>query len=197
MAFNIQEFTKNGLNLGGARPTLFDVELAFPTGSIQGLDQNGIKKFKFTCKATAAPASAIASIDVGYFGRTIKVAGDRTFQDWNVTVINDEDFSVRDVFEAWHNNINTLVSNIKTVEGNAYTGTGTITQYSKNGPKTPIKKYEIRECFPVNISDMTLSWDAQNQIQEFGVTFAYNYFIPLVLRNASIIATGDNQAPAS
>ena len=187
MAFNIQEFTKNGLNLGGARPTLFDVTLTFPE-NIAGLDLNGIKKFRFTCKATAAPASSIASIDVGYFGRTIKVAGDRTFQDWNVTVINDEDFSVRDTFEAWHNAINTIVSNVKTVEGNAYTGTGIITQYGKNS--TVIKEYEIRECFPVNISDMTLSWDAQNQIQEFGVTFAYNYFIPIPVVSSAIIDVG-------
>ena len=184
MAFNINEFTKNGLNLGGARPTLFDVTLTIPN-TITGIDLNGIKKFKFTCKATAAPASTIAPIDVGYFGRVVKVAGDRTFQDWNVTVINDEDFSVRDTFEAWHNNINTLVSNIKTVEGNAYTGTGTITQYSKNGDI--IKEYEIFDLFPTNLSDMTLNWDSQNQIQEFGVTFAYNYWVPIVRANNTTI----------
>lgn len=180
MAFNINEFTKNGLNLGGARPTLFDVTLTIPN-TITGIDLNGVKKFRFSCKATSAPASTIAPIDVGYFGRVVKVAGDRTFQDWNVTVINDEDFSVRDTFEAWHNAINTIVSNIKTVGGNAYTGTGIITQYSKNG--NIIKEYEIFDMFPTNLSDMTLSWDAQNQIQEFGVTFAYNYWVPIVRAN--------------
>lgn len=188
MAFNINEFTKNGLNLGGARPTLFDVTLTIPT-NIQGIDLNGVRKFRFTCKATSAPASSIAPIDVGYFGRVVKVAGDRTFSDWNVNVINDEDFVVRDTFEAWHNAINTIVSNRKTVSGNAYTGTGVITQYSKNGDV--IKQYEIFDMFPTNVSDMTLSWEAQNQIQEFGVTFAYNYWIPVIRANGTSINPDD------
>lgn len=190
MAFNINEFTKRGLELGGARPTLFSVVLTIPsniTAIIGGISRDAEEKFTFTCKATAAPASSISAIDVNYFGRTIKVAGDRTFQDWNVTVINDEDFLVRDTFEAWHNAINTIVSNKKLVVGNSYTGTGLITQFDKNGQ--PIKAYNIVEAFPTNISDMALSWDSQNTIQEFGVTFAYNYFEPVVIASEATINT--------
>ena len=184
MAFNIKEFIGQGLRLGGARPTLFDVVLTMPP-AIPGVGPEGESKFRFTCRATSAPASSIASVDVGYFGRYTKVAGDRTFADWDVTVINDEDFVVRDMFEAWHNAINTIVSNRKIVGGNSYTSTGIITQYGKQG--NIIKQYQIFDLFPTTVSDMALSWDTQNQIQEFGVTFAYNYWVPVVRANATTI----------
>lgn len=184
MAFNINEFIGNGLRLGGARPTLFDVILTVPA-AIPGVGPEGESKFRFTCKATSAPASSISPINVGFFGRVLKVAGDRDFQDWSVTVMNDEDFVVRDMFEAWHNAINTIVSNRKIVQGNSYATSGLITQYGKTG--NVIKQYQIFDLFPTNIGDMTLNWDNQNQIQEFNVTFAYNYWLPIVRANATNI----------
>jgi len=184
MAFNINEFIGYGLKLGGARSTLFDVVLSLPPG-IPGVDPSAMQKFRFTCKATAAPASRVASIDVGYFGRITKVAGDRTFDDWDVTVVNDEDFLVRDTFEAWHNAINTIVSNRKLLPGNTYASRGTITQFGKGG--NIIKQYDIYDLFPTVVEPMALSWDNQNQIQEFGVTFAYNYWIPVVRSNPTNI----------
>lgn len=184
MAFNINEFIGNGLKLGGARPTLFDVVLTMPP-AVPGVGPDGQNKFRFTCSATTAPASSVASIDTHYFGRILKVAGDRTFTDWDVTVMNDEDFVVRDMFEAWHNAINTIVSNRKIVPGNSYASTGIITQYGKSGNR--IKQYQIFDLFPTNVGDLALDWSSQNQIQEFRVTFAYNYWVPVVISNATNI----------
>jgi len=193
MAFNIDNFVNRGLILGGARPSLFDVELNLPQG-LTGISGRVRDKFRFTCRATSIPASTIASIDVPYFGRQVKLAGDRTFADWNVTVMNDEDYIVRDAFEAWHNAINTIVDNKKIPEftGNSYRSSATVRHYPKTGDGT-IKLYSFVNMFPVNISEMGLDWETTNQIQTFDVTFAYDYWIPLPT-NGTVIPTGASQS---
>jgi len=184
MAFNIDQFVTNGLRHGGARPTLFDVLVTFPT-TLQGIPTGAVEKLRFTARATSIPASTVASVDVPYFGRTVKVAGDRSFADWSVTVMNDEDYSVRNAFEAWHNNINTIVTNRRVVPDNArsgYKGTAIVRQYSKQGTfggeRDFIKAYQFVNIFPVAVDEMALDWEAQNTIQTFGVTFAYDYWTP-------------------
>ena len=186
MAFNIDNFVNNGLRHGGARPTLFDVVVTFPT-ALQGVPSGAAEKLRFTARATSIPASSVASVDVPYFGRNIKVAGDRTFADWSVTIMNDEDYSVRNAMEAWHNNVNTIVSNRRIVADNprgGYKGTATVRQYSKRGTQGGdndfIKAYTFVNIFPVVVDEMGLDWEAQNQIQTFGVTFAYDYWVPLM-----------------
>jgi len=186
MAFNINTFIDNGLRHGGARPTLFDVVVTFPT-ALRGIPSGAAEKLRFTARATSIPASTVASVDVPYFGRNVKVAGDRTFADWSVTIMNDEDYSVRNAFEAWHNNVNTIVSNIRQIGDNprnGYKGTATVRQYSKRGfaggDNDFIKAYTFVNVFPVSVDEMALDWEAQNQIQSFGVTFAYDYWVPLV-----------------
>lgn len=181
MAFNIDSFLGRGLVNGGARPSLFDVEIVFPP-SLQDLPGGGIPeiadRIRFTCRATSIPASTVASVDVPYFGRVIKVNGDRTFADWSVTVMNDEDYLVRNAFEAWHNNINTIVSNRRLTAPNAYKATAIVRHYSKDG-RSDIKSYRFLGLFPTNVEEMGLDWDATNTIQTFGVTFAYDYWEPL------------------
>jgi hypothetical protein len=180
MAFNINDFLGNGLSKGGARPSLFDVVMTFPNdlGESGNVGVEVLSKLRFTCRATSIPASTIGEVAVPYFGRQIKLAGDRVFANWAVTVMNDEDYSVRNAFEIWHNSINTIVSNRKTgISPNGYkTGIATVTQYSKEG--SAIKQYDFINIFPINLDEMNMDWDATNQIQTFGVTFAYDYWIP-------------------
>lgn len=191
MAFNINEFLGNGLNKGGARPSLFDVVMTFPPdlGEAGNVGVEALAKLRFTCRASSIPASTIGEVPVPYFGRQIKLAGDRVFANWSVTVMNDEDYSVRNAFEIWHNSINTIVSNRKTgISPNGYkTGIATVTQYSKEG--SPIKQYDFINIFPLNLDEMGLDWDATNQVQTFGVTFAYDYWIPLDDNGAGIMNT--------
>jgi len=97
---------KSKLVGGGARPNLFEVELAFPEEI--GIDNDVKDKARFLVKAAALPASNITPIDVNFRGRILKVAGDRTFDTWTITVINDTDFSIRSAFEKWMNSINRL-----------------------------------------------------------------------------------------
>lgn len=180
MAFNINKFVGNGLTKGGARPSLFEVFMNFP--NITGIPDNTENKFRFTCRSTTIPASTVNSIDVPYFGRTIKLNGDRTFSDWNVTVMNDEDYIVRNAFEAWHNAINSIVSNKReltsAVDSTGFKQIATVNHYSKSG-ETIIKSYNFVGMFPVNVAEMNLDWEATNQIQTFGVTFAYDYWEPI------------------
>jgi hypothetical protein len=185
MAFNINEFRKQGLASGGVRPSLFEVVISPGIGE----DTATLTKFTFTCEASEIPDATIGSVLVSYFGRQIKLAGDRTYQDWNVTVINDEDFTVRNMFEAWSNQMNQFVGNLKLSKNNSYkNGSAIVTQYGKSGDK--LRSYEFVGIFPTVISNIGLNWSEQNQIQRFGVTFSYDYWVPLVTNTTLPIDTG-------
>lgn len=183
MAFNINTFKSNGLALGGARPSLFEVVIPIWPGASDNIS----KKVSLVAKASSIPPSAVDSIDVGYFGRKIKIVGDRTYPNWSITVMNDEDFDVRSGFEIWHNRLNTAVGNIQTttsrLTGNeSYKIDIDVIQYSKlgeapRGGQKGIRKYKLYGAFPVAIDAISLDWDATNQVEQFNVEFAYDYWI--------------------
>jgi len=177
--FNISSFKNRGLALGGARPALFEVYMSQPAG-LRGINQRSLDKFRFTCRAAAIPASTVSSVDIGYFGRKIKVSGDRTFTDWTVTVMNDEDFAVRSFFEKWSNSLNSLQSNIRDASyvgsESLYKSELNVIQYGKAGDV--IRAYDIIGAFPTSVDAITLDWDTTNQIETFNVTFAYDYWLP-------------------
>jgi hypothetical protein len=164
MSFNINEF-KAQLVGGGARPSLFQVQITNPI--------NGVADFKvpFMVKAAAIPSSTVGPITVPYFGRTIKMGGDRTFDDWTVTVINDEDFLIRNAMEAWSNSINSHISNTRATPLE-YKAQAQITQYGKDG--SALREYTFEGIHPIQISEMATGWDQADTIQEFTVTFQYD-----------------------
>lgn len=178
MPFNISSFKSNGLVYGGARPSLFQVFLSVPTGI--GIDNVSVDKFRFLCKTAELPESNLSSIDIPYFGRRIKVAGERSFNDWSVTIMNDEDFSVRSMFETWSNAMNRLVSNVRdpSVSAEQYKTDLEVIQYGKDGSE--IRSYQFIGAFPTAIGSIALNWDSANSIEEFGVTFAYDYWVPAI-----------------
>jgi hypothetical protein len=191
MAFNINQFKSRGLTKGGARPSLFQVQINPNIGE----DPVAVEKFTFTCRASEVPASTVESIDVPYFGRKIKLAGDRSFADWSVTVMNDEDYIVRNMFEDWSNKINQLAGNRKLLSNNSYKfSDALVTQFSKDG--SPIRAYNFVGIFPVQVSNMALDWDSTNAIQTFDVTFAYDYWIPVQQAGSTFINTGDSLSQA-
>ena len=178
MPFNISAFKSNGLVYGGARPSLFNVILSVPTGI--GIDNVSVNKFQFVCRTAELPESTIGEIAVPYFGRTIKVAGERAFADWSVTVMNDEDFSVRSLFEKWLNALNRHVSNVRdpAISTENYKVDLDVYQYAKDG--STIRAYQLVGAFPKAIGGIGLSWETANSIEEFGVQFAYDYWVPLI-----------------
>jgi len=178
MAFNINSFKVNGLPWGGARPSLFQVQVTPPP--TLPLNPEAFKKLVFTCRAAELPESTISQIEVPYFGRKIKVAGERSFADWSITVMNDEDFSVRSMFEAWQNAINTMQTNIRLPQAafELYKAFAVdITQYGKGGEI--LRVYQLVGAFPTQVSSIGLGWDTQNAIEEFTVNFAYDYWLPV------------------
>ena len=177
MAFTISEFRGKALNNAGARANLFDVTM---TGaSAAGLNAS---EFTFACKAAQIPAMAVATIDVPYFGRTIKVPGNKTFDNWSVTVINDEEFLIRNAMEKWLAAMGTHEGNIATIgntfgaSGGTLYGQATVQHYSKGGGALSQAKYNFVNIFPVSLSEIALAWDANDAIEEFTVEFAYDYW---------------------
>ncbi len=178
MAFNIAQFKTNGLVYGGARPSLFEVIFSIPQNI--GLAPISADKARFVCRAAELPESTVSSIDIPYFGRKIKVAGERTFADWSTTIMNDEDFAVRSMFEAWSNALNRMVANVRDpgTAGELYKADFEIVQFGVDG--VPIRSYLLVGAFPTNISGIGVDWNSGNNIEEFTVNFAYDYWVPLL-----------------
>ena len=174
---------KSKLIGGGARPNLFEVELTTLPASVQGWDAD---TFKFMCKAANMPAQNIASIDVPFRGRTFKVAGDRTIDPWTITVINDEDFRLRRAFEEWSEQIAKLDNNLGTTEPAAYMVNAKVYQLgrgstasSKDNSGTSnavLAEYQFVDIFPTNVSQIDLSYDSTDTIEEFTVEFQVQSF---------------------
>lgn len=176
MPFNINQFKQAGLVYGGARPSLFNIFLTVPVGI--GIDNVSVDKFRFVARAAELPASEVGSFEVPYFGRTIKLAGERTFSAWSVTIMNDEDFSVRAMFEAWSNALNRMVANVRdpVLAAEQYKTDLEVIQYAKDGSE--IRSYVLVGAFPTTIGAINLDWSTTGNVEEFTVNFAYDYWVP-------------------
>lgn len=176
MAFNVNEFISRGLEYGGARPSLFEVQMGQPPG-IQ-FDADSIQKLSFVCQAAQLPAASMSSIEIPYFGRKIKVAGERSFDNWTLSIMNDEDFRVRALFEKWSNALNSLETNLRGgglgVEN--YKADLDVIQYAKDGEV--IRSYTIIGAFPTDVSSIDVNWSSTGTVQTFSVTLAYDYWVP-------------------
>lgn len=171
MAFNVSEFAAAGLPLGGARSSLFSVIVDTPSGV-----PNVGARISFTGRASQIPESTMTVLEPAYFGRRIKIPGTRNFANWNVTVMNDEDFQVRHAMEVWSNAINRHQANLREPQLQTTASlrtTATVTQYNKIG--VPIRTYEFVNLWPVTISTIDMNWEADS-IEEFSVEFAYDYW---------------------
>lgn len=160
---------KAKLQGGGARPNLFQATINFP-----GYAGGNVEETSFMCKAASIPPSVTGVIEVPFRGRVLKVAGDRTFEPLTITVINDTDFEVRDSFERWMNGVNEHRANTGLVNPVDYQSDLLIEQLDKDG--TVIKGYNFRGCFPSNVSEIELSWDTNDTIEEYTVEFQVQYW---------------------
>ena len=173
MAFSVSEFKTNGIGKGGARSALFAVELQYPSS----LDS---PQSKFLIKTTSIPASTVGTYDVYYHGKPIKVAGDRTFDTWETTIINDEDFAIRKVLEKWIDLISDPKLNTRNTEfsGGSLEGENAnykkdikVIQYNKDGSAGVT--YNFRNAFPSALSSIALDWGSAD-IEEYTCTWTYD-----------------------
>ena len=165
---------KSQLIGGGARPNLFEVELTFP--SIVGVqDENEvIENSRFLVKAAALPASTVAPIDIPFRGRILKIAGDRTFETWTITVLNDTSFSIRSAFEKWMNTINKLDNGTGETDPALYQVDAKVHQLDRDG--RTLRKYVFKDVFPTNISSIDLNYETTDTIQEFTVEMQVHFY---------------------
>ena len=181
---------KSKLAGGGARPNLFEASInSFPTAISDAWDNAETAEggaFKFLCKSTALPASNLGSIEIPFRGRTLKVAGDRTFDDWTVTIINDEDFRLRTAFERWSNVMSQLDDATGVTNPTSYMTDAFIQQLGRGpevgaatnngGNSSILRSYKFFDVFPVTVGEIALSYDTTDALEEFDVTFRYQYF---------------------
>ena len=164
----IEDF-KSKLRGGGARPNLFKATVNFP-----GYAGGDVELTSFLCKTAQLPASIIANLDVPFRGRQLKIAGDRTFEPWTVTIINDTDFSIRNAMERWMNGINGHQANTGLTNPVDYQADLVIEQLDKDS--SILKTYNFRGCFPTNVGAIDVSYETNDAIEEFTVEFQVQYW---------------------
>ena len=181
---NITNF-RDRLVGGGARPNLFEVNIELPDGVIGQADYRD--DVRFMVKAAEIPAANIGNIPVPFRGRVLPVAGDRTFDPWTVTVINDSKFNIRDAMEQWSNKINDLQFDVGDISPSNYQTKAEVFQLSRGGKTTSasstggetinvLRTYNFEGIYPSVVSSIPLDYGATDSIEEFQVTFNYLFY---------------------
>ena len=173
---------------GGARPNLFECELFFPDDAIPTNSSKDeiADKSRFLVKSAQLPASNIAPILVPFRGRNLKIAGDRTFDPWTITIINDVDFKIRTAFERWSNVMSSLDDATGVTNPTSYMTDGYVQQLGRGataatgtpseGETSILRSYKFFDVFPITVGEIALSYDTTDALEEFDVTFRYQYF---------------------
>ena len=170
---NIDDFRAKLLG-GGARANQFRVTITEPTGIFIGLNMDTTS---FMVRSASLPAMTLGEITVPFRGRSIYIAGDRTFDEtWSTTFLNDTDFMIRNAMERWSNGINNLISAKGVTNPNAYQVDLTVEQLDRDD--TPLKSYIFRNAWPTGITAIDLTSDTADAIEEFEVTWRYQHFEP-------------------
>jgi hypothetical protein len=160
---------KSKLIGGGARANLFKATINFPIYA-----QGEVELTSFLVKAAQLPASHVGTINVPFRGRQLKIAGDRTFDPWTITIINDTDFKVRNAFERWMNKINQHTANTGLTNPVDYQADMQIAQLNKAGEE--VKIYNFRGTFPTSVSAIEVSYETTDAIEEFQVELQVQYW---------------------
>jgi hypothetical protein len=169
---SIEEF-KSVLQGGGVRPTMFQVEMAFPDAVVVDPTQAD-NEGTYLIKAAQLPASSVGFVEVPFRGRKLKVSGDRTFEDWSVTVTNDVSFGLRKGFEKWSELIQNMNFALGANELNDYFASAVVRQLDRDGNQ--LRAYRFEGIWPTAVDAIELSFDSTDTVEEFGVTFKVQYW---------------------
>lgn len=167
MAFNITNFQR-ALGGDGARPNLFEVRIP-----VFG------EEMSFMAKAAQIPGSTLGVVEQPYFGRMLKLPGNRVFSEWTVTILNDEDFLIRRRLEDWSQRINSHEENAAAGLYDSYVFDAEVIHYGKETQPLPRGTYYFKGMWPQDISPIDLDWGNNDVIEEYTVTFQYQYWTPV------------------
>ena len=184
MATRINNFIQN---IGqGVKPNMFSIDIQWPAGNLAGgVPSDAAEKdlINVLCKSAALPASNLGVIEVPFRGRTVKIAGDRTFDTWTATFFNDKDMMIRSYFESWLESMNTHEGNFSPNfipnQGDGYMCDVKVKQLEKHGAEggQVLREYTLKHAFPTNVSQIDLAYDSNDQVEEFSVEFQYSYWL--------------------
>lgn len=167
---------------GGARANMFEVKVNFP-----GYASGDNELASFMVRSAQLPASTVGLVEVPFRGRIVKLAGDRTFEPWTITVYNDVDHSLRGAFERWSSGMNTHETNSGEQANNAGIGTYAVdmevTQLDQKGNPSTKGQYTLKNAFPTNVSAIDLDFAQVGEVETFTVTLEYDYWT-----NSAILA---------
>jgi len=189
--FQLSKF-KGALAHGGARPSLFEFSVTTP-GAIGSGSAVGLDKIKFYCNVSAIPPLTVTPIERQYFGRTVKIPGDMVFGDLNTTIINTESYAVRNDIEQWMDHINSHNENKGISDNTTWKVQGTLKQYAKKGGV--LMTFKFNDMWPQTLSEIALGYDTASDIEQFDVTWAYDWYeivagaIPLGGASTTFLAT--------
>ena len=167
---NINDF-KATLKGGGARANQFQVTMPFPGFAAVGGET---RTMSYLCQATNLPGMTLGEVDVKFRGRSLYIAGDRTFEAWTTTIMNDTDFLIRNALERWMNGINSLSDNSGLENPSDYQVDAFVDQLDRAGQV--IKSYTFRGLWPLTIAPIELAYDGNDAVEEFEVTYRYQFF---------------------
>ncbi len=200
MANTLSKF-KGILAGGGARPNLFEVNIDKFPGTAEPLSVS--EELRFLCKGAQLPESTVGLVEVPFRGRTFKVAGDRTFAPWSITVINDVDFKIRNAMEDWMQFIAQYGDGSGATDPNDYMVDATVSQLLRDpttqggttgegthAKRTDAGQYTFYDIFPTSVSAIDLSYDSSDVIEEFTVEFQVQYWAPSLKKNQEPAAQG-------
>ena len=192
---------------GGARSNLFECELYWPSGaSPENADDNDLaERARFMIKAASLPASTISNIAIPFRGRQLKIAGDRTFEPWSITVINDVDFKLRDSFERWMNLMNKHEDNAGLTNPTSYQkdlvirqlGRSSMDQHTSGEAIPVLKEYQFRGAFPTTVSSIDLSYENTDAIEELTVELEYQWFDSMTGQGKTILGSTPSSIPST
>ena len=170
----------------GVKPNMFSIDIQWPAGNlVSGVPTDSTEKdlINILCKSAALPASNLGVIEVPFRGRTVKIAGDRTFDTWTATFFNDKDMKIRSYFEQWLESMNTHEGNyspnfIPNRETDGYMAEVRVKQLEKHGTEggQVLREYTLKHAFPTNVSQIDLAYDSNDQVEEFTVEWQYSYW---------------------
>ena len=165
----------------GIKPNMFAVDINFPAGGDFGTTDKTLTNI--LCKSAALPGSNLGVIEVPFRGRTVKIAGDRTFDTWTATFFADSNMEVRGLFEDWANSINSHEGNtaerfLPNQSTTGYMADLFVSQLEKDDQVggSVIRTYQLHHCFPTNVSAIDLAYDSNAQVSEFTVEWQYSFF---------------------